>query len=487
MKKQINPTTKAYLIQSAFYVLLLLAVCAIPFALAQRNTTKRAVTKPKVATARAATSRLPDDAAPATKGKAKVPSTRFSNLFGARSSRPTGVGCFYDFTVGTDTFVPGVDDIGVSCDDCGADIPLPFPVSLYGQTFTTAHVGSNGHVTFGTFNDNFAITCPPPFGIAGTTEVLAPYWTDQLTDGVGGGVFTTTTGSPGSQIFYIEWRSTYFGSPDALNYEVALHEDGDPPFEYIYNTINSASTGNDSQLVVGQKFDESCSGESCFTVFGCDTTGGTAPPVASGQALFAISAPTPTPTPTPACSPIVVNGVIDSSDPTQTDRLFRDGIASTCAVPKVCPGLLGDGLPRHYDSYTFTNNSGATQCVTVDVDAMTCTGANFIFLQAYVGSFDPTNLCTNYLADIGGSPDPTGCFSFNLDNGQTVVIVVNEVDPDAGCVGYSMTITNLCGGGGPTPTPTVTPTPTPSGTPSPTPSPTPRVTPRPRPTPHPRP
>jgi plastocyanin len=38
MKKQINPTTKAHLLQSAFYVLLLLAVCVIPFALGQRQT-----------------------------------------------------------------------------------------------------------------------------------------------------------------------------------------------------------------------------------------------------------------------------------------------------------------------------------------------------------------------------------------------------------------------------------------------------------------
>ena len=34
MKKQINPTIKAHLIRSAFYLLLLVAVCAIPFALA---------------------------------------------------------------------------------------------------------------------------------------------------------------------------------------------------------------------------------------------------------------------------------------------------------------------------------------------------------------------------------------------------------------------------------------------------------------------
>src|SRR5690349_17564168 len=43
MKKQINPTIKAHLIRGAFYLLLLVAVCAIPFALAQRNTIKRSV------------------------------------------------------------------------------------------------------------------------------------------------------------------------------------------------------------------------------------------------------------------------------------------------------------------------------------------------------------------------------------------------------------------------------------------------------------
>ena len=40
MKKQVNPTTKAHLIRGVFYLLLLIAVCAIPFALAQRNTNK---------------------------------------------------------------------------------------------------------------------------------------------------------------------------------------------------------------------------------------------------------------------------------------------------------------------------------------------------------------------------------------------------------------------------------------------------------------
>ena len=40
MKKYINPTIKAHLLRGAFYLLLLLTVCVIPFALAQRTTAK---------------------------------------------------------------------------------------------------------------------------------------------------------------------------------------------------------------------------------------------------------------------------------------------------------------------------------------------------------------------------------------------------------------------------------------------------------------
>ena len=48
MKKQINPTIKAHLIRSAFYLLLLLGVCAIPFALAQRNAARQSMGKPAI-------------------------------------------------------------------------------------------------------------------------------------------------------------------------------------------------------------------------------------------------------------------------------------------------------------------------------------------------------------------------------------------------------------------------------------------------------
>ena len=71
--------------------------------------------------------------------------------------------------------------------------------------------------------------------------------------------------------------------------------------------------------------------------------------------------------------------------------------ATTCAT-------FGDGLPRHYDSYTFTNTTGATQCVTIDTNTA-CTGTNFIFIGAYLGSFDPANICTNWIGDQWLQPE----------------------------------------------------------------------------------
>jgi hypothetical protein len=49
MKKQTSTSVKAHLVRGAFYILLLIAVCAIPFALAQRNATKRVVTSNRTA------------------------------------------------------------------------------------------------------------------------------------------------------------------------------------------------------------------------------------------------------------------------------------------------------------------------------------------------------------------------------------------------------------------------------------------------------
>jgi hypothetical protein len=198
--------------------------------------------------------------------------------------------------------------------------------------------------------------------------------------------------------------------------------------------------------------------------------------------------PTPSPTATPSCPPTLIAGNIDNTDPTQTDRLYRDGFPDFCACAGTCFTVAAGAI--HYDAYAFTNTTGSPKCVTVDINT-DCQGSNFIFTAAYLGTFDPNNICTNWIADEGQSPVPgnTTPFSFNIEDGQTFVLVVSEVTAGAGCPSYTMTVSGLCGGATPTPTPTATATQTPTttSTPSVTPTPRPTPSPRPRPTPPPRP
>jgi hypothetical protein len=196
---------------------------------------------------------------------------------------------------------------------------------------------------------------------------------------------------------------------------------------------------------------------------------------------------TPTPTPAPSCAPAVITGRIDNSDSTQNDRLNRGVISGCCGTTYSCQ-IFGDGQLHHYDAYTFTNTTGSTQCVTVGIDT-DCQGGNFIFTAAYLGTFDPNNICTNWIADEGQSPIPGNAtpFSFSVENGQTFVLVVSEVTANGGCPSYTMTISGLCGGvTTPTPTPSATPTVTATQTPTPTPTATARPIPTPRPHPTPR-
>ncbi len=197
------------------------------------------------------------------------------------------LGQTYNVAVSAATFVPGVTDTGNHTDDGGTLITLPFAYQLYDTTFTTATVGSNGHLTFGTPYNSFSITCLPN---STATYVIAPFWVDQRTDCVGCGIFTTQVGNT----FYIEYRTIYFGQSitgaPTLDYEVQLTQ-GQTSFTVVYPTI-SAYASADSALAIGVQ-----KNATTYTQYGCDPTGH-APPVQSGQALtYTLACAVATPTP----------------------------------------------------------------------------------------------------------------------------------------------------------------------------------------------
>ncbi len=154
------------------------------------------------------------------------------------------------------------------------------------------------------------------------------------------------------------------------------------------------------------------------------------------------------------CDPISVSGTLGSGSPDwpstsglQTpNRIFRDGVPSSCAAPKACPGTFGSGS-FNYDAYTFTNESSDPQCVTVNYDPNSGGNPGSVNLHAvvYLGSYTET-VCPNYLADSGSSD--TLAFSFTVPGGTDFVVVIVANNPGTG-VGqtYSFTIVgNICRG-----------------------------------------
>jgi hypothetical protein len=100
MKKQTNSTIKAHLIRGAFYLLLLVAVCAIPFALAQRNASKRSMAKPAAQPNLSAVAKLRQTAPPLTRAISALAATDERVL---NAAIPSGVCQFHVLIVYADS------------------------------------------------------------------------------------------------------------------------------------------------------------------------------------------------------------------------------------------------------------------------------------------------------------------------------------------------------------------------------------------------
>lgn len=139
----------------------------------------------------------------------------------------------------------------------------------------------------------------------------------------------------------------------------------------------------------------------------------------------------------PACPPPAINGRLGSGSTdypsvsgTLLGRLNRNGVASACNVPKTCSLAANTGM-RAYDAYTFRNNGTVQACVTVTLIVPQQLGANYQ-ANSYLGSFNPNDICANYLADPGVSSATLSVpivYSQNVPAGATLVVVVQTTNP----------------------------------------------------------
>src|SRR5262249_12475252 len=118
------------------------------------------------------------------------------------------------------------------------------------------------------------------------------------------------------------------------------------------------------------------------------------------------------------CPDIVINGTLGGgaagfagvqSSGNQTGRLNRNGIASSCAAPKTC-NIFDPTGSRAFDAYQIPNQSGQDACVSINLTEASNLTCN-LQSNAYLDTYDPSNICTGYLGDPGLStgvpPTPT--------------------------------------------------------------------------------
>ena len=273
--------------------------------------------------------------------------------------------------------IPGTTRIdGVGCDDCTTPVTMPFPVSIYGTSFTSGTVGSNGILAFGTAGNAFAGSCLP---VAIATNQLMPFYRDQRTDCTGGcGIFTATTGSTPNRVFTVEYKTIYFGEASTtptLDYEVNFYESGATAFDYTYGLIN-ATTQTARITSIGVQ-----NNATLFRQFACDATGQT-PPVTTGQRLSWTPGPCATPTPSPTTSP----GQTPSPTPSCTPTAW------TVAAPFPGP-----------DAYGLAMTSDGT-------NAYAAGGYSFSASNT-LSSFERYNPATNTWTVLAPMPDTTSVAS----------------------------------------------------------------------------
>jgi hypothetical protein len=118
-----------------------------------------------------------------------------------------------------------------------------FKFSLYGTTYTSLYVSSNGLITFGTGNSSFVntdLTTAPP------QAAIAPLWGNLVVSGgLNSAVYWQVLGTGAAQRMIVQWNqcSFYAGNHTGrLTFEVILNADGS--IIYNYKNLNTGDYGS---------------------------------------------------------------------------------------------------------------------------------------------------------------------------------------------------------------------------------------------------
>lgn len=164
---------------------------------------------------------------------------------------PTGAG--YRLSERTVAYTPANTTVlPITGDEAYKPVTLPFPVTLYGQTYTTGYVDSNGLVTFqdpGTPNSD-AWPIPSPRNREEPNAAVYPFWHDWVVDS-SASVRTATRGTAPNRQFVVEWRdvASYEDPTTRTTFQVIFDEAGG--YSFVYPDIDGTFLTKGGAATIG--------------------------------------------------------------------------------------------------------------------------------------------------------------------------------------------------------------------------------------------
>jgi hypothetical protein len=238
------------------------------------------------------------------------------------------------------SIVPGTTDIGNHGDDTVTTVALPFPFTLYDQSFTSVNLSSNGNAQFTTTDAAFTNQCLPWLTHNFT---IYPYWDDLYLVNSGFGIFTSVSGTAPNRIFNIEWRAQYFPGSGSAGFELRLYE-GQLRFDVIYGTVTNGNTSATAGVQRDNTF---------FIQYFCNGSGGAA---TGGQSYVYFPPPCPTPTPSTTPNPTATF----TPTPTSTATATTTPTATATFTPTPTATPIGSAPPSPTPTATATATATAT-------------------------------------------------------------------------------------------------------------------------------
>ncbi|WP_309484263.1 S8 family serine peptidase [Streptomyces himalayensis] len=155
----------------------------------------------------------------------------------------------YACVAAKDDYVAGTDKTTLSGDTATLAVSLPFPVPLYGKTYTSGWVSTNGALMFasssttGTNNTIPRTTTP--------NAALYPFWDDLVVNASTAGVHTGVIGTAPHRSFVVEWRNVahYSAQSEPFSFSAVIGEDG--KISYHYKDMSGISYESGSSATVG--------------------------------------------------------------------------------------------------------------------------------------------------------------------------------------------------------------------------------------------